>query len=236
MSRSADLQLPIATPQGRPSAASPGSQGLDQKADDLGPSLLPHPPDDPTHEGAVDREELQGANLAGLRQPTLGHPPLVQGHRIPAPGDLGRHPADHEVLAVDDEDKSGAALDRRQVREGERDRDQGPRADSQRNPASHIVPDVVLGVLPQVPQGLFGSPEERAELVLQDPLDVGLLAQDESVSRLEEHEVRVSTEPVSLADLLRNHNLALARHPHDVHGLVSQVLLHKPSPGWRECA
>jgi len=57
------------------------------------------------------------------------------------------------------------------------------------------------------------------KFVFQDPLNVGLLSQYEGISRLQEDEVRIPTEPVPLSDLLRNHDLALARHLHDVHRL-----------------
>ena len=78
---------------------------------------------------------------------------LVQWHRIPAFGVLGGHPADHEILAVDDEHAGGAAFDRRQVREGESDGHQGTWAQGDWDLPSHVVPDVVVGVSPQVLQG-----------------------------------------------------------------------------------
>lgn len=98
--------------------------------------------------GTMDREELQRPNLASRWQPTCSHPSLVQWHCITAFGDLGGHRADHEILAVDDEHEGGAAFDRRQVREGESDGNQGTWAQSDRDPPSHVVPDVVLGVSP----------------------------------------------------------------------------------------
>ena len=65
---------------------------------------------------------------------------------------------------------------------------------------------------------------------LHDLLHVGLLEQDEGVSEFEEDEVRVPTEPVALANVLRDHNLALAGHLHDVHTGVKRVLLLRPCP------
>ena len=194
-------------------------QCRDQESNDPSEGLF----GDAAHEGvdevAVDREELQGANLTALSQATLRHRLLVQGDRIAASGELGRHGARHDVLAVDNQDEGRAALDRRQVRKGKGDYDERPRAESQWNHASCVVPHVVLGVLPHVLQGLFGRAEERGKFVFQDPLNVGLLSQYEGISRLQEDEVRIPTEPVPLSDLLRNHDLALARHLHDVHRL-----------------
>lgn len=214
----------------------PRPERVDKETDHLCENLVGDAADEGVDEGAVDREELEGANLTALRQPALRHTPLIQGHRITAPGQFGRYPTEHEVLPVDDQDKGRAALDRRQVREGERDRDQGPGTEGQRNPASHVVPNVVHGVVPQVFHGLFGRAEERSELTLESPLNVRFLAEDEGVSRLDEYEIRVPAEPVPLANLLWNHNLALARNLHDVHDIVRQVLLLKPCPGWYELA
>jgi len=45
----------------------------------------------------------------------------------------------------------------------------------QSNLASDAVPDIVLRVLPQVPQSVFGRPKQPGELVIQNPFDVGLL-------------------------------------------------------------
>jgi len=54
-------------------------------------------------------------------QPTPGRafPARIGDPSITAPGQLGRHPAEHEILPVDDQDEGRAPLDRRQVREGE---------------------------------------------------------------------------------------------------------------------
>ena len=202
-------------------------QRRDQKSDNAGEGPIGHAAHEGADEAAVDRKKLQGTNLAPLRESTLRHPLVLQGHRIPAPGDLGRHPAEHKVLAVNDQDERGAAFDGRQVREGERDRHEGPRAESQRTPASDVVPDVVLGVLPQVLQGLFGGAKERTALVPRASFDYRLLPKDEGVARLDEHEVHVPIEPVPVADFLRNHDLTLARHSDDVHILVGRVLLHE---------
>jgi len=94
-----------------------------------------------------------------------------------------------------------------------------------------MIPDIVLRVVPQVLQGLRGGSEEHGELTLEEPLDIGLLAQDERVSRLEEHQLRSPAEPVPLADLLRNHDPTLAGHLHRVHGPVSQVPIDNVCPG-----
>ena len=117
-------------------------------------------------EGAMDREQLHGTDLASLRQPTLCHLSIVQRNRIAASGNLRSHPADDEILAVDDEHEGGAAFDGGKVGERERDRDQRARAESQSNLASHAVPHVVFGVLPQFPQGVFRRAKQRGELVV----------------------------------------------------------------------
>src|SRR5437016_2057611 len=62
-------------------------------------------------------------------------------------------------------------------------------------------------------------------------LHIGLLAKDEGVPRFEKHEVRVPCEPVPLANFVRDHNLALAGHFHDVHRLARRVLLLKSCLG-----
>src|SRR5439155_14958322 len=90
--------------------------------------------------------------------------------------------------------------------------------------------DVVLGVVPQLLQGRFRGTLEGGEPSLHDLLHVGLLEQDEGVSEFEEDEVRVPTEPVALANVLRDHNLALAGHLHDVHTGVKRVLLLRLCP------
>src|SRR2546422_6259250 len=87
----------------------------------------------------MDREHLHGTDLASLRQPTLCHLSIVQRNRIAASGNLRSHPADDEILAVDDEHEGGAALDGGKVGERERDRDQRARAESKPNLASHAV-------------------------------------------------------------------------------------------------
>ncbi len=63
----------------------------------------------------MDREQLQRTDLASLRQPTLGHLSIVQRNRIAASGNLRRHPADDEILAVDYEHEGRAAFDGRKV-------------------------------------------------------------------------------------------------------------------------
>jgi len=72
---------------------------------------------------AVDREELQGTNVAALRRPTRCHPSLVQRHRIVAPGNLevtpqirlGDAPLDPseggDDSGKDEEDKTGGSDD-----------------------------------------------------------------------------------------------------------------------------
>jgi len=160
-------------------------------------------------EGAMDREEFQRTNFARLRQPTLGHLTIVQRNRVATSGNLRSHPADDEILAVDDEHEGRAAFDGGEVCERERDRDQRARPESHSNLASHAVPDIVLCILPEVPQSVFRGPEQRGELVVEDPLDIGLLAKDEGVSGFEKHKVRIPTESVPRADFLRDHNLAL---------------------------
>ena len=62
-------------------------------------------------EGAMNREELQRAHLASRRQPTVSHPAIVQRDRIAASGNPGRHAADDEVLALDDEDQGRSPFD-----------------------------------------------------------------------------------------------------------------------------
>ena len=157
----------------------------------------------------MDREEFQRTNFAWLRQPALGHLAFVQRNRVATSGNLRGHPADDEILAVDDEHEGRAAFDGGEVCERERDCDQRARAERQSNLASHAVPDIILRVLPEVPQSVLRGPEQRGELVVQDPLDIGLLAKDEGFSGFEEHKVRVPTEPVPRADFLWDHNLAL---------------------------
>src|SRR2546427_150998 len=97
---------------------------------------------------------------------------------------------------------------------------------------SHAVPKVVL---PQVPQTILRGPKKRGELIVQDPFDVGLPVKDEGVSILEKNKVRIPTELVPHTNFLWNHNLAFARHFHDMHRLVRRVLLLEPCPGRREC-
>jgi len=179
----------------------------------------------------MNREQLERTDLASLRQPTLGHRSIVQRNRIAASGDLRSHPADDEILAVDDEHEGGAAFDGGKVGERERDRDQRAWAESQSNPASHAVPHVVFRVLPQAPQRVLCRAKKRGELVVQDSFDVGLLAKYEGVSGFEKHKVRIPTEPVPRPNFLRNHNLAFTRHFHDMHALVRRGLLLKACPG-----
>src|SRR5881296_1251651 len=182
----------------------------------------------------MDREELHGTDLASPRQPTLGHLAIVQRNRIAASGNLRSHAADDEILAVDDEHEGGTTFDGGKVGERERDGDQGARAESQSNLASHAVPDIVLRVLPQAPQRVFRGAKKRGELVVQDPFDVVLLAEHEGVSGFEKHKVRIPIESVPCTNFLRNHNLALTRHFHDMHRLVRRGLLLKPCPERRE--
>src|SRR5881296_1255038 len=182
----------------------------------------------------MDREELHGTDLASPRQPTLGHLAIVQRNRIAASGNLRSHAADDEILAVDDEHEGGTTFDGEKVGERERDGDQGARAESQSNLASHAVPDIVLRVLPQAPQRVFRGAKKRGELVVQDPFDVVLLAEHEGVSGFEKHKVRIPIESVPCTNFLRNHNLALTRHFHDMHRLVRRGLLLKPCPERRE--
>jgi len=176
----------------------------------------------------MDREQLDRTDLASLRQPTLRHLSIVQRNRIAASGNLRSHPADDEILAVDDEHEGGAAFDGGTVGERERDRDQRARTESQSNLASHAVPHVVFGVLPQAPQRVFCRAKKRDELVVQDSFDVGLLAKYEGVSGFEKHKVRIPTEFVPRPNFLRNHNLAFTRYFHDMHRLVRRGLLLKP--------
>jgi len=183
------------------------------------------------NEGAMNGEQLQRADFASRGQPTFRHSTIVERDCIAVSGNLGRHAADDEVLTLDDEDQGRSPLDRREVRKGERDRDQGSRFESQSHLTSHAVPDVVLRVPPKLLQCLFGSPQERTEFVSQNLLHIGLLAKDEGVPRFEKHEVRVPSEPVPLANFFRDHNLALAGHFHDVHRLVRRVLLLKSCLG-----
>ena len=89
---------------------------------------------------------------------------------------------------------------------------------------------MVLRVVPRLPQGVFRGPKQRGELVVQDPFDVALLSYDEGVSSFEKHKVRTSTEPMPRTNFLRDHNLALTRHSHDMHKWVTRVLLLKPCP------
>src|SRR5437899_9142611 len=179
----------------------------------------------------MDREHLHGTDLASLRQPTLCHLSIVQRNRIAASGNLRSHPADDEILAVDDEHEGGAAFDGGKVGERERDRDQRARAESQSNLASHAVPHVVFRGLPQASQRVLCRAKKWGELVVQNPFDVRLLPKHEGISRLEKHKVRVPTEPVPCANFLRNHNLAFTRYFHDMHRLVRRGLLLKPCPG-----
>ncbi len=181
--------------------------------------------------GAMNREQLQGTDLASLRQPALGHLSIVQWNRIATPGNLRSHTANDEILAVDDEHEGGTSFDGGKVCERERDGHQRSRAEGQSSLASHAVPHIVIRVLPQAPQSLFRGPKKRGELVVQDPFDVGLLAKHESVSGFEKHKIRIPTEPVPRADFLRDHNLALAGHLDDVHELVRRGLPLKPCPG-----
>ncbi len=74
------------------------------------------------NEGSVDGEEFKRSDFAGPGQPTLRHPGVVQGHRVPSTGELRRQPAEHEILAMDDEDEGGPALRGGEIREGKRDR------------------------------------------------------------------------------------------------------------------
>jgi len=183
----------------------------------------------------MDREELQRTDLASLRQPALGHPSIVQRDHVAASGNLRRHPADDEILSVDDEHQGGAAFDGRKVGERERDRDQRARAESQSILASHAVPHVVLRVLPQASEGVFRGAKERGELIVQDAFYVALLAKHEGVSGFEKDQVRIPIKPMPRSNFLRDHNLALARHFHEMHRLVRQGLLLKLCPGRREC-
>src|SRR3989441_6459886 len=116
-------------------------------------------------EGAMDREQLHGTDLASLRQPPLRHLSIGQRNRTAASENLRSPPADDEILAGDDEHEGGAAFDGGKVGEGERARDKRARAESQSTPASDAIPHVVFRVLPQAPQRVFCRAKKRGELV-----------------------------------------------------------------------
>jgi len=69
-------------------------------------------------------DELQRTNLASRWQPTFGHPAIVKQDRIAASGDLGSHTTNNEVFTLNNEHEGRTALDRGEVRERERNRDQ----------------------------------------------------------------------------------------------------------------
>src|SRR3989449_8617040 len=96
---------------GRRCGPSPALESRDQDSNHASKGLVRDAAHQRVDEGAMNREELQRTDLASLGQPTLCHLSIVQRNRIAASGNLRSHPADDEILAVDDEHEGGAAFD-----------------------------------------------------------------------------------------------------------------------------